>query len=57
MAYAGRKGDDDAFETVDLSSVEMLELLKVSISKKAVFRASPKIVLLFTGIPHRSDAL
>jgi len=39
MDYAGGKGDETAFETVDLSSLiqEMLELLKVSISKKATF--------------------
>jgi PAS domain S-box-containing protein len=42
MAYAGGKGDDDAFEAVDLSSLvqEMLAFLKVSISKKAVLKTS-----------------
>jgi two-component system, cell cycle sensor histidine kinase and response regulator CckA len=41
MAYAGGKGDE-AFEAVDLSSLiqEMLELLKVSISKKATLKTS-----------------
>ena len=39
MAYAGGKGDEVAFEPVDLSMLvqEMLELLKMSISKKAIF--------------------
>jgi PAS domain S-box-containing protein len=41
MAYAGGKGEE-AFEAVDLSPLiqEMLELLKVSISKKATFKTS-----------------
>jgi PAS domain S-box-containing protein len=42
MAYAGGKDDETEFEAVDLSSLvqEMLKMLKVSISKKAVFRTS-----------------
>jgi PAS domain S-box-containing protein len=42
MAYAGGKGDQAAFETVDLSLLvqEMLELLRVSISKKATLKTS-----------------
>lgn len=42
MAYAGGKGDEAAFEAVDLASLvqEMLELLKVSISKKAALKTS-----------------
>jgi PAS domain S-box-containing protein len=41
MAYAGGRGDE-TFEAVDLSSLiqEMLELLKVPISKKATFETS-----------------
>ena len=42
MAYAGGKGEAVSFEAVDLSSLvqEMLELLKVSISKKATLETS-----------------
>jgi two-component system cell cycle sensor histidine kinase/response regulator CckA len=42
VAYAGNRGDGAALEVVDLSSLvkEMLQLLKFSVSKKAVFRTS-----------------
>lgn len=42
MAYAGGKGDEAAFEQVDLSSLiqEMLDLLRGSISKKATLETS-----------------
>ncbi len=42
MDYAGGKGEAAAFEPVDLSALigEMFEFLKVSLSKKAVFKTS-----------------
>lgn len=42
MAYAGGNGDDAAVEAVDLSSLiqEMMDLLKLSISKKATLETS-----------------
>ncbi|MBV8553240.1 MAG: response regulator [Acidobacteriaceae bacterium] len=42
MDYAGGKGDEASFELVDVSSLieGMLEFLRVSISKKAVFKTS-----------------